>query len=135
MQPNTFDVVQKRKQITMFKVGKHWVLKHFFDNKEIFQELADNYDEHNYHFEFKTFGERNKALKLLERRGFDVDLVEDLKGYVVKLSRYSKYASVLKNSVVHIESPEWRIFLMKDKAAVEEAVRMGAKVVEVEVKF
>jgi hypothetical protein len=37
--------------------------------------------------------------------------------------------------VVHIESPEWRVFLMKDKAAVEEAVRMGAKVVEVEVKF
>jgi len=135
LQPNTLDVIPKRKQITMFKVGKHWILKYFFDNKEIFQELADNYDEHNYRFVFKTFGERNKALKLLERRGFDVDLVEDLKGYVVKLSRYAKYASVLKNSVVHIESPEWRVFLMKDKAAVEEAVRMGAKVVEVEVKF
>jgi hypothetical protein len=61
--------------------------------------------------------------------------VEDLKGYMVKLDKYSKYAAVLKNSVAHIESPEWRIFLMKDLAAVEEALRQGAKMVEVHVKF
>jgi len=76
-----------------------------------------------------------KTLKLLELRGFDVELVEDLKGYVVKLPRYSKYAPVLKNSVAMIETPEWRIFLMKDLAAVEEAQKHGAKIVEVDVKF
>jgi len=59
-----------------------------------------------FRFEFKTVGERNKAPKLLERRGFDVELVEDLRGYVVKLPRYSKYAPVLKNSVAMIETPE-----------------------------
>jgi hypothetical protein len=32
-----------------------------------------------------------------------------------------------------IETPEWRIFLMKDLAGVEEAQRQGAKLVEVEV--
>ena len=76
-----------------------------------------------------------KTLKLLELRGFDVELVEDLRGYVVKLSRYSKYAPVLKNSVAMIETSEWRIFLMKDLAAVEEAQKHGAKIVEVDVKF
>ncbi len=135
MEPSTFDVVQKRKRITMFKIGKHWIFKHFFDDKETFWELADHYDKNSYRFEYKTIGERNKALKLLEMRGFDVDLAEDPKGYVVKLGRYSKYASVLKNSVAHIETPEWRIFLMKDLAAVEEAIKLGAKVVEVDVKF
>jgi hypothetical protein len=30
---------------------------------------------------------------------------------------------------------EWRIFLMKNKTTVEKAVRIGAKVVEVHVKF
>ena len=135
MQANTFNVTEKRKHITMFKVGKYWIFKHFFDDKESFKELADYYDKNGYRFVLKTLGERNKALKLLERKGFDIDLVEDLKGYVVKLDRYSKYALVLKNSVNHIETPEWRIFLMKDKAAVEEAVRMGAKIVEVDVKF
>jgi hypothetical protein len=56
-------------------------------------------------------------------------------GYVVKLSRYSKYSPVLKNSVAMIETPEWRIFLMKDLAAVEEAQRQRAKIVEVDMKF
>ncbi|NPV63637.1 MAG: hypothetical protein HPY61_13620 [Methanotrichaceae archaeon] len=135
MFPSTFDVVPKRKRIIMFKVGKVWIFKHFFEDKEIFRQLADHYDKDIYRFSFKTFAERNQAIKLLERRGLDVDLVEDLKGYVVKLDRRSKYASILKNSVAHIETPELRIFLMKDLAAVEEAVRMGAKVVEVDVKF
>jgi hypothetical protein len=62
---------------------------------------------------------------LLKLRGFDVELVEDLRGYAVKLPRYSKYAPALKNSVAMIETPEWRIFLMKDLAAVEEAQRQG----------
>jgi hypothetical protein len=128
-------VVQRRKRIVMFKVGNRWIFKHFFDDKEIFKELADHYDKDNYRFEFKTFAERNQALKLLERKGFDYDLVEELKGYVVKMDKYSRYAAVLKNSVAHIETAEWRIFLMKDLAAVEEAVRLGAKILEVDVKF
>lgn len=119
----------------MFKTASGWIFKHFFDDSAIFKELADYYNKGLFRFEFKTVGERNKALKLLELRGFEVELVEDLRGYTVKLPRYSKYAPVLKNSVAMIETPEWRIFLMKDLAAVEEAQRQGAKLVEVEVKF
>jgi hypothetical protein len=78
-------------------------------------------------FEFKSTGTRNNALKLLERNGFDYDLVEDLKGYVVELSKTSKYAPILKNSVAFKETANERIFLMKDLAAVEEAVGLGAK--------
>ena len=87
MQANTFDVMKSTKHITMFKVGKYWIFKYFFDDKESFKELADHYDKNGYRFVLKTLGERNKALKLLERKGFDIDLVEDLKGYVVKLGR------------------------------------------------
>jgi hypothetical protein len=46
---------------------------------------------------------------------------------MVKLSRYSKYAPLLKNSLSHMETSDWRIFLMKGQAAVEEATRMGAE--------
>ena len=73
------------------------------------------------------FGSRNQALKILERAGFDYELVEDLRPYVVKLSRYTKYAPLLKNSVSHMETNDSRIFLMKDLAAVEEAAWMGAE--------
>ena len=39
----------------------------------------------NLDFEFKTFGERNKALKILDRAGFDYELVEGLRPFVVKI--------------------------------------------------
>ncbi len=93
----------------------------------MFKSLADFYNDDRFRFEFKTFGERNNALKILERAGFDYELVEDLRPFAAKLSRYSKYAPLLKNSISHMETPNWRIFLMKDLAAVEEAKRMGAE--------
>jgi len=114
---------------------KLWVFKQFFDNRELFNALLDYYNKHLYRFEFKSTGARNNALKLLERNGFDYDLVEDLKGYVVQLPKNAKYAQVLKNSVAFKEAANERLFLMKDLAAVEEAVGLGAKIVEAEVTF
>ena len=87
MPVNTFDVIQRRKKIILFKLGKLWIFKHFFDKKEIFKTLAENYNEDKFRFEFKTFGARNQALKILEKAGFDYELVEDLRPFVVKISR------------------------------------------------
>jgi hypothetical protein len=133
MIPNTFDVIPKRKRVTLFKLGKLWVFKQFFDNKELFKALLDYYNKDQYRFEFKFVGARNNALKILERNGFDYDLVEDLKGYMVQLPKHAKYAQILKNSVAYKETANERIFLMMDLAAVEEAV--GLKIVEGEVAF
>jgi hypothetical protein len=102
---------------------------------ETFRELADYYDKDGYRFILKTPGEKNLVQKLLEQRGFRIELAENSRGYVVKLSRKSRYAEVLKNSLAQIETSEWRIFLMKDQAAVKEALRQGAKLVEVDVQF
>ena len=135
MQANTFDVIERRKRITFFKLGKLWVFKHFFDNHELFNALLDYYRKDLFRFEFKSIGARNNALKFLVRNGFDYDLVEDLKGYVVQLPKSAKYAQVLKNSVAFKETANERIFLMKDLAAVEEAVGLGAKIYEGEVSF
>jgi len=61
--------------------------------------------------------------------------VEDLKGYMVQIPKHAKYAQILKNSVATKETANERIFLMKDLAAVEEAVGLGAKIVEDMVSF
>jgi len=135
MQANTFDVTEKRKRITVFKLGKLWVFKHFFDNKELFNALLDYYNKDRYRFEFKSIGARNNALKLLERNGFDYDLVEDLKGYIVQLPKSARYAQILKNSVAFKETANERLFVMKDLAAVEEAVGLGAKIYGGEISF
>jgi len=135
MQANTFDVIERRKLIIFFKLGKLWVFKQFFDNHELFNALLDCYNKDLYRFEFKSIGARNNALKLLERNGFDYDLVEDLLGYVVQLPKHAKYAPILKNSVAFKEAANERLFLMKDLAAVEEAAGLGAKILEGEIVF
>jgi hypothetical protein len=133
--PENAPPVTLKKSITIIKAGSHWIFKHFFEDRETFRELADYYDKDGYRFVLKTPGEKNLVQKLLERRGFDVLLVENSRGYVVKLSHKSRYGEVLKNSLAQIETPEWRIFLMKDQDAVFEALRQGAKLVEVDVQF
>jgi hypothetical protein len=135
MPVSTFDVIERRKCIIFFKLGKLWVFKQFFDNRVVYNALLDYYNKDLYRFEFKSIGARNNALKLLEKSGFDYDLVEDLKGYVVQLPKSAKYAQILKNSVAFKETANERLFLMKDLAAVEEAVGLGAKIVEGEVAF
>jgi hypothetical protein len=135
MEFSTFDVVPKRKQINVFKVGKLWLFKSFFDNRELFEALLDHYNKDLSRFEFKSTGARNNALQLLERNGFDYDLVENLQGYAVKLPKFAKYAQILKNSVATKERATERLFLMKDLAVVEEAVGLGAKIVEGDVVF
>jgi len=127
--------VNPKKEIAIIRVGSYWVFKHFFEDKEIFQELADYYDKDGFRFILKTPGERNLVAKILERRGFSVKVIESSRGYVVKLSRKSRYSWVLKNSLARIETAEWRIFLMKDKESVKEAKKLGAKLVEVDVQF
>ena len=135
MEANSLATTQEKRQVTLFKAGNHWIFKHYFDDPDTFRELAEYYDKEGFRFVLKTPGERNRALKLLERSGFDVAQVENTKGYVVKLNRYSRYGSVLKNSVARIETPKWRIFLMKDMASVQEALRQGARLVEVDARF
>jgi hypothetical protein len=131
----TFDVVPKRKHINVFKIGKIWVFKQFFEDMALYLVLLGNYNTDRYRFEFKSTGARNNALKLLERSGFDYDLVEDLTGYVVQLPKSSKYAQILKNSVAMKETATDRLFVMKDLAAVEEAVNQGARIYEGENPF
>ncbi|OPY57266.1 MAG: hypothetical protein A4E49_00081 [Methanosaeta sp. PtaU1.Bin112] len=135
MRANTFDVKERHKHIIVFKVGKLWLFKQFFEDKEIFKALLSHYNQESYRFEFKTIADRNNALKILERNGFDYELVEDLRGFVVKLPRFAKYAQILKNSVATKETATERIFLMKDLTAVEEATSLGAQIYDGEIKF
>jgi hypothetical protein len=132
---STFDVIKRRKHVNIFKIGKLWVFKCFFENNGVFKAFLGWYNKDLYRFEFKSVGARNQALKLLERSGFDYTLVEDLAGYIVKLPKYAKYAQVLKNSVATKETADERILLMKDLAAVEEAVGLGARSYDGDINF
>jgi hypothetical protein len=53
--------------------------------------------------------------------------LECTRGYAVKLRHQSRYSALLKDSLAMIETDLWRIFLIKDQSAVQQALRQGAK--------
>jgi hypothetical protein len=72
-------------------------------------------------------GERNKVIKQLARKWFELALIEDLSDYTVTLEVFKKYAPILLNSIDHNVKGNQRIFVMNNRAAVEEAIATGAK--------
>lgn len=46
-----------------------------------------------------TAGERNKVMKLFDRKGYDPTLIEDPAPFTMEISRYQKYGEMLNNSV------------------------------------
>jgi len=120
-----FDIT--RKKINVFKIGKLYCFKYYFTDEQVFNELSLYYNKEKYRFECRTAGERNKIIKYLWKIGFEVDIVEDLKEYIVKIDRMKQYVSILKDSIEQAEIGRDRIFLMKDKSSVEYAIEQGAE--------
>jgi len=120
-----FDI--DRKKINIFKVGKLYCFKHYFNDREIFEELSKYYNEEKYRFECSTAGERNKIIKYLWKKGFDATLIENLSEFIVKIDRKKRYAPILKNSIEQKETGNDRMFLMKDMISAELAIEHGAE--------
>ncbi len=66
-------------------------------------------------------------MKYLEKKGFETIPIEDTSDYTVKINRFKKYVSILKNSVEFTEREKERVFMMKNLALMEEAIEKGAK--------
>lgn len=75
----------------------------------------------------KTAGERNKVMKLLDRKGYDPTIIEDAAPYYVEISKYQKYGELLKNSIESCLMRDKIVFVMKDMAWVEQALAIGAE--------
>ena len=127
----TFNVDKKRIKINIFKIGELWCFKYFFGSGEIFSELSKYYNRERYRFELKDGEEKDKIMKYLEEKGFELVPIEDTSDYTVKMDKYRKYdnvlKNVLKNSIENDVRGKDRIFIMKDLASVEEAVEGGAE--------
>ncbi len=122
------NIRKKHDIINVFKLDKIYIFKHFFDDKEIFKDLVDFYNSELFRFEMESAGARNKVMKTLYMKyGFDANYVENPADYTVMIGKDKKYAQILKDSVDFKETKDARIFIMKDLAAVEDALSLGAK--------
>ncbi|MFZ2411375.1 MAG: hypothetical protein WAW23_07380 [Candidatus Methanoperedens sp.] len=122
----TIDITEKRPCINIFKLNKAYYFKHFFDDSELFRELEPYYEKASYRFKMATAGERNKVMKLLDRKGFDPNIIEDAAPYTVEIGKFQKYGELLKNSVESYPLRDKILLVMKDMVWVEQAVKMGA---------
>lgn len=123
-----FEVSEKRPRINIFKLGGAYYFKYFFDDPELFRELEPFYEKARYRFRMATAGERNKVMKLLDKKGYDPNLIEDPAPFTVEISKYQKYGELLKNSVESYPLRDKIVLVMKDLSWVEQAVAMGAVV-------
>ena len=121
------DINITRKKVNIFKIGKLYCFKQYFDDRELFNELSQYYNDKNYRFECKTIGERNKIMKLLWTKEFEPIPVDDFHDYMVKIDRFKKYSNILKNSIEYTEIRSDRIFVMKDMLSMEQAIEQGAE--------
>ena len=122
----SFDIIEKRLCINIFKLNKAYYFKHFFDDPELFRELEPYYEKQHYRFKMATAGKRNKVMKLLERKGFDPNIIEDAAPFTVEIGKYQNYGELLKNSVESYPLRDKILLVMKDMVWVEQAVKMGA---------
>ncbi len=121
-----FDTTEKRPRINIFKINGAYYFKYFFDDPELFRELEPFYEKQRYRFKMPTAGERNKVMKLLDRKGYDPTLIEDPALFTVEISKNQKYGELLKNSVESYPLRDKIVLVMKDMVWVEKAVAMGA---------
>ena len=125
-----FDVTEKRPCINIFKIGSAYYFKHFFDDPDMFRELEPYYEKSRYRFRMATAGERNKVMKLLDKKAYDPTLIEDITPFTVEINRYQKYGELLKNSIESYPLKDKIMLVMKDLFRVEQAIGMGAVVKE-----
>jgi hypothetical protein len=67
----------EKERIYIFKLGSLWYFKYFFDDREIFGDLADYYNRERYRFELKTVEERDKVIQYLKEKGFEPVTIVD----------------------------------------------------------
>ena len=123
----SFDITEKRPCINIFKLNKAYYFKHFFDDPDLFRELEPYYEKASYRFKMASAGARNKVMKLLDKKGFDPNIIEDAAPYTVEIGKYQNYGELLKNSVESYPLRDKIVLVMKDMVWVEQALGMGVK--------
>ena len=122
-----FNVNQEK--LHVFKISGKYVFKKYFDKKEIFSKLSDIYNNQKYRFEY-TEQEKQKTTNILNEYYYEPKIHTDLQPYIVGKERYTKHASILKNSVSQRMIEDYNLFLMKDPFSVEKALQENAEPIE-----
>ncbi|KXA99769.1 hypothetical protein AKJ43_03440 [candidate division MSBL1 archaeon SCGC-AAA261D19] len=114
--------------INMFHAHDAYMFKHYFDDRNLFEELRQHYDSLEYRFEVRE-SEVESVMEKLRAYGYEVNVVErdEIPDYTVIIGKYVRHKDLLRNAVDVIELGDEKALVMKDMASREVALdRRGA---------
>jgi hypothetical protein len=102
------------------------LVNHYFEGDGAFAALQPYYDQRAYRFEIP--GDEFRGLNdRLRDHGYELAPVDALEPYAVVVRKYSHHPeSVFSDAVAEFSNADCNVFVLKDAAAVETAVRSGA---------
>lgn len=114
------------------------LVKHYFEGAQAFAALEAYYNQREYRFEIPQ-RELRTVQQTLGEHGYELEIVDYLEPYAVVVRKYSHHPeSVFEDAVAEFSNADFNVFVLKDEAAVETAVRSGAQRLSeapVEVRF
>lgn len=111
--------------IPLFLIGSTFYFKYYFEDRAVFDELSQYYNEEGYRFEVPGDA-LDSVVAVLERAGKTPRPLETFEDYVVAKEKYTNHPDVLfKKSVLKADDGGYNLFLMQDRAAVNAAVTSG----------
>ncbi|KXB00010.1 hypothetical protein AKJ42_01885 [candidate division MSBL1 archaeon SCGC-AAA261C02] len=118
--------------INLFHTYDAYIFKHYFDDKNLFEELRPHYDSLEYRFEVGE-SEVESVIEKLRAYGYEVKIVEkeEIRDFTVVINKYVKHKDLLRNAVDVIELGDEKALVMKDMVAKEEALDRGREPGEV----
>lgn len=103
-----------KEQINVFKSDDTYLFTHYFDDRDLFSELEQWYNQDKYGFEV-SHADSDQVRETLEEHFFDPVIVEDAREFCVAKDRESEHKNILENSVDNWTNSGQHIFIMKDK--------------------
>jgi len=120
----TFDV--EKEEITAFDLGDTYILKTYFDEDRVFNQLQKYYNEDKYRFEVPD-SDLETVEQLLDKYYYKLRVTDDFEDYCVVAEKGTDSSDILRNSVIRKQRAQHEIFVMKDELSVKQAVEQGAE--------
>ncbi|MFB6137428.1 MAG: hypothetical protein ABEJ42_03675 [Halobacteriaceae archaeon] len=113
-------------RVNVFPDGDRLVFKQYFEEDAVFDRLRRYYNGDEYRFEVPP-EDFDGVEHFLERHGYGLVVVEDVTPFTVVVRKYTDHPEdIFRNAVLHRSEPRHNLFVMRDRAAVEQATLQGA---------
>lgn len=113
-------------RVNAFPVDEEYWFKHYFDDDEVFADVRSFYNPADYRFELPADRLSDVQSRLAEH-GYGLVVVEAVEEFVVVKRKYTTHPrSIFRGAVLQRSVDQFNCFVMKDQAAVEQAIDLGA---------